>query len=232
MTDNVSLEQLAASLANVSRQLDALLQLSRSPLGFLPDRLRATRVQIRRNSQLGPDSCLQVWDPAGRKLMRCPTNTIKLFMSNVRSQSAQGGGKTWDELIISGFAGPQTGWVDLVCTLGGITSDAIMASLLGMSDQELSSPLIFNFRPAEDSDSVVLVRVGNLRNQWADPNPQRQVWQKNSRGMLEALQEKLRRVLAVSELPHESFIRANRRLRYDGFPANLPLPSDQLSGAG
>ena len=126
----------------------------------------------------------------------------------------QGGGKSWEELIISGYAGGRTGWVDLVSTLGGLTSDALLASLLAFSDADLVLPVTFSFRPAEASESVVLVWVGNARQQWADGNPVRQQWQKNSRGMLAALQTNLRRALDAQELPHESFLTANRRLRY------------------
>ncbi len=128
MSDSELLTQLAESLTRLSEQMDGLLQLHRRPLGFQPDRLEATRIQIRRNKTLTPKTCLQVWGREAKQARACPSNKLTQLLSNVRSQPVQAGGKCWDELIISGYACPRTGWVDLVSTLGGITSDALLAS--------------------------------------------------------------------------------------------------------
>jgi len=221
MSDSELLLQLAESVQRLSGQMDGLLQLHRRPLGFQPDRLQAQRIQVRRNRDLDPKTCLQIWDREAKQLRACPSNKLTLLLSGVRSQRVQGGGKSWEELIISGYAGGRTGWVDLVSTLGGLTSDALLASLLVFSDADLALPVTFSFRPAEASESVVLVWVGNARQQWADGNPARQQWQKNSKGMLAALQTNLRRALDARELPHESFVAANRRLRYGSDVSSL-----------
>ena len=222
--------QLNDSLDSLHRRLDQLLEAQRRPVGFQPDKLKAHQIQIRRNPQLGDTCCLQQWDATTRKPVAGASNTISLYLSNIRSQPAGGGGKNWEELRITGYGGPRVGWVDLICTLGGLTGDALLAGLLGLGDEQLLLPVTFSFRPAPQSDTVVLVRVGDHRNDWVNPVPQRAQWGKDSRGMLVALQNNLRRSLGVSELPHESYVKANRNLQPSGFPANLPLPGDSSSG--
>lgn len=218
--------QLNESIASIGRRLDQLLEAQRTPIGFQPDKLRIPQIQIRRSQQIGPDSCLQQWDATNRKPVACPSNTLRLYLSNVRVQQVSNGGRTWDELRITGYAGARTGWVDLTCGLGGVTSDALLASLLSMDDEQLRLPVTFSFRPAPESASVVFVRVGDHHNDWINPAPQRDQWGKDSRGMLLALQDKLRRALGVTELAHESYVKANRNLNPSGFPANLALPGD------
>ena len=177
--------------------VNTLLELQRRPLGFRPDKLRATQIQVRRNRLLGPQNCLQIWDPQAKQATPCPTHTLSLLLTNLRCVQARGGDREWDEMRLSGSAGARMGPVDLIITLGGLTSDAVLASLLSL--------------PEDQSETVVLVRVSNHRNEWIDPSAQRQKWGRNSRGMLEALQERLRRALGVTELPYEGHIRAGLR---------------------
>lgn len=216
----VLLLQLNASVAGLNRRLDQLLDVQRRPVGYQPDKLRAHPVHIRRNAQLTPECCLYQWDAETRQPVAGLSNTISLYLSNVRCQAASKDDHRWDELRITGYAGPRVGWVDLICGLGGLTSDALLASLLGMSDEQLRLPVTFSFRPAPQSNSVVLVRVGDHRNDWLNPAPQRAQWGKDSRGMLLALQDNLRRALGVSELPHESYQKANAKAAVRGLPAN------------
>ena len=150
--------------------------------------MRDHPVHIRRNPQLTPECCLYQWDAETRQPVAGPSNTISLYLSNVRCQAASENDKRWDELRITGYAGPRVGWVDLICGLGGLTSDVL------------------------------------LRNDWLNPAPQRAQWGKDSRGMLLALQDNLRRALGVSELPHESYQKANAKAAVRGLPANAAPP--------
>ena len=140
--------QLNASVAGLNRRLDQLLDVQRRPVGYLPDKLRAHQLQIRRHPQLGPECCLYEWDANTKQPVAGLSNTISIYLSNVRCQHVSQGDKRWDELRITGYAGPRVGWVDLNSTLGGVTGDALLASLLGMSDEQLRLPVTFSFRPA------------------------------------------------------------------------------------
>lgn len=208
---DTQIQTLGSAVDRLTVLVNTLLELQRRPLGFRPDKLRATQIQVRRNRLLGPQNCLQIWDPQAKQATPCPTHTLSLLLTNLRCVQTRGGDREWDEMRLSGSAGARMGPVDLIITLGGLTSDAVLASLLSLPEEELKLPVIFSFSPADQSETVVLVRVSNHRNEWIDPSAQRQKWGRNSRGMLEALQERLRRALGVTELPYEGHIRAGLR---------------------
>lgn len=210
ISDNQLLE-LSSAMARLTLLTENLLELQRRPLGFRPDKLRSTQIQVRRNRLLGPQNCLQIWDPQAKQARPCPSQTISLLLTNARRVQIRGGDREWEEMRLSGSAGPSLGPVDLIITLGGLTGDAVLASLLSLPEEELQLPLTFRFSPAEQSESVVLVRVSNYRDEWINPNAQRQQWGPNSIGMLEEVQERLRRALGLNELPYESHIKASMR---------------------